>query len=81
MWEKIKRWFKDSEVLFVARLQYYAGLLWLAIETAIEVLRVVDVSPLFTNSKYFAVYMIFSGIVTEIARRRRARSDNLGNLQ
>lgn len=65
MWEDIKAWFKRSETIFWARLQVAVGSLW-------SVLIVTDLSPLLTNPKIMAAWLIFSGFVTEMARRRNA---------
>ncbi len=65
MWDDIKAWFKRSETIFWARLQVAVGALW-------SVLIVSDLSPLLTNPKIMASWLIFSGFVTEMARRRNA---------
>lgn len=64
MWSKIKAWFKDSETIFFARLQVLAGAVW-------AVLTAADLSPLL-EPKWLTVWLIASGIITELARRRRA---------
>lgn len=65
MWDKIKSWFKESVTIFWARVQTIAGVL-------LSVLGAVDLSPLGTAlpSKYAGVWLVISGIVTELARRR-----------
>jgi hypothetical protein len=64
MWEKIKAWFKDSETIFFARLQMVAGAVW-------AVLTAADLSPLL-EPKWLTVWLLASGILTELLRRRRA---------
>jgi len=64
MWSKIKTWFKDSETIFWARLQMLVGVVW-------TVLITVDLGPLL-SPKALAVWLIVSGVITELARRSRA---------
>lgn len=61
--EKIKRWFRHSTTILWARLQVAIGALW-------SVLLVTDLSPILTNPKYMAAWVIFSGTITELTRRR-----------
>lgn len=65
MWDKIKAWFKRSETIFFARVQVAIGALW-------SVLIATDLSPLLTNPKIMSGWLIFSGFITEYARRRNA---------
>ena len=60
LWNMTKRAFSDSETLFLARLQVLFG-----------ALMVVDLTPVMPAS-YLPYYVVGMGIVTEIARRRRA---------
>lgn len=67
MWAKIKAFFNDSETIFLARFQMVAGIVW-------SVLPTID-PTLFQSligDRWFGVFLIVWGIVTEIARRRRA---------
>lgn len=67
MWDKIKAFFNDSETIFLARFQMVAGIVW-------SVLPTID-PTLFQSligERWFGVFLIVWGIVTEIARRRRA---------
>ncbi len=64
MWAKIKAWFSESETIFWARLQMFAGAVFTALSVA-------DLSPLLPP-KYLTIWLIFSGVVTELLRRRRA---------
>jgi hypothetical protein len=63
MWERIKTWFKDSETIFWARLQVFIG-------SVFTVLTVTDLSPLLPP-KYLTIWLIISGVITELLRRRR----------
>lgn len=65
MWKKLKDSFHDSEVILWARIQFAVGCVW-------EVLITLDLSPILANPKYLTLWLIFSGIVTEWARRNRA---------
>lgn len=64
MWSKIRRFFSDSETIFLARLQMVLGIAW-------EIAAAVDWSPV-VPPKYLPYYMIAAGILTELARRARA---------
>ena len=64
MWNSIKNFFKDSETIFWARLQMAVGAIW-------TVLVASDLSPLL-NPKWMTYWLIFSGVITEMARRSRA---------
>lgn len=72
MWEKIKAWFKHSETIFWARLQVALG-------TLLQVLTHTDLSPLIKDPKWLTVWTILSGwlvasgVITELARRRNAK--------
>jgi hypothetical protein len=71
MWEKIKAWFRDSEVIFFARLQMLLG-------AVITVLIATDLSPLLaagmpTKQQLILAAIVFmQGVLTEYLRRRRA---------
>jgi len=67
MWTKIRAFFKDSETIFLARLQTLLGIIsaaWLAIDH--------NAIAQYIESKWIPVYLIGDGIVTEVARRYRA---------
>ncbi len=64
MWDKLKAWFSRSETILFARLQVLAGAVW-------AVLTAVDLSPVL-EPKWLTVWLIASGVVTELARRARA---------
>jgi hypothetical protein len=64
MWDKIKNWFWRSETIAWGRLQIIVGAIWTA-------LSVTDLSPVL-NPKLMTYWLIFSGVVTELLRRRGA---------
>lgn len=70
-WVALLQWFRDSEVVFFGRMQLLVGAIW-------SVLITVDLSPLFSNPKIMAGWLIFSGVVTEMARRARESSGDTG---
>lgn len=59
-WPRIQGLFADSETLFFGRLQMLVG-----------ALMTVDLSPV-VPSKYMGLYVIATGLITEMARRSRA---------
>jgi hypothetical protein len=61
-WEKIKAWFKDSLTIAWARLQVLFAALW-------GVLTTTDLAPLL-NPKWLTAWLVLSGLVTELTRRR-----------
>lgn len=67
MWTTIRKFFKDSEVIFLARLQVFGGVILSAlIEADPQILSG------FIPDKWFGVYLVGAGIIIEIARRMRA---------
>ncbi len=62
MWEKVKNWFYSSLTIAWARLQMLLAAVW-------SVLTVTDLSPLL-NPKWLTVWLVISGAVTELTRRR-----------
>ncbi|MFE0015989.1 hypothetical protein ACFWXH_14160 [Mesorhizobium sp. NPDC059054] len=69
MWQRIKRFFKDSETIFWARLQTALGFVVVA-------LTYVDPSVLqpIIPAQYFPWLLVANGILTEYLRRRREDS-------
>lgn len=67
MWQRIKKFFSDSETIFLARLQVLAGVI-------VTVLATFDPSVLapFIGDKWFGPFLLAWGIVAELARRYRA---------
>lgn len=68
MWPRIKAFFKDSEVLFLARLQQLLGFVAVALTYVDPKL----LEPVFGNNTWgFALFMLGNGVATEFLRRRR----------
>jgi hypothetical protein len=67
-WPKIGSWFRDSETLFWARLQVAAG----AILGAVAVTDITPIFQAFGLAKWTPVYLVASGLLTEVLRRSRA---------
>lgn len=66
MWDRIRRFFKDSETIFLARLQVFLGGL-------LEIMVVMDPSlflPLL-GGEWFPFFLIVHGFAMEYLRRRR----------
>lgn len=61
-WDKIKAWFKDSLTIAWARVQLVLAAAW-------GVLLTVDLTPVLSQ-KWMTAWLIFSGVVTELTRRR-----------
>lgn len=61
-WDKIKAWFKDSVTIAWARFQLLLAAVW-------GVLLTVDLTPVLSQ-KWMTAWLIFSGVVTELTRRR-----------
>lgn len=73
-WIAFLQWFRDSETVFFARMQLLAGAIWLVLITT-------DLSPLFSNPKIMAGWLVFSGVVTETARRAREDREKIGDTE
>ena len=68
MWARIKKFFKSSETIALARLQVFLGV-------TLEI--VASMEPwLFADAfgKWFPLFLIGQGLVTEYLRRRRDES-------
>lgn len=68
MWQKIRAFFRDSETLFWARFQ-------MLVAAVIAVLATID-PMLFASyipTDWLPIYIFISGVITEIARRLRAK--------
>ena len=63
-----RKWIKDSETIAWARLQVLVGLV-LGVLTALDPNLIGAVLP----EKWVPFWFLFSGIVTEVARRNRAK--------
>lgn len=68
MWTRIRKFFADSETIFIARLQMLIGAILYVLATTDPNLLVPYIS-----GKWVPVYLIGAGIVTEFARRLRAK--------
>lgn len=74
-WTAVKAWFKDSETIFLARMEVLVGFI-------IAVVGAMDWSPLMTfdlssgfDTKQLLIVggmIIVKGVISEIARRRNA---------
>lgn len=69
MWKRTRRFFKDSETIFWARLQ-------MLVAAIVAVLATIDPNlfSAYVPTEYLPIYIFVSGVITELARRRR---DNL----
>ena len=68
VWGWAVRFFSDSETIFWARLQMFLGALWALIQQT-------DWVPLLHAAglgQYVPFAIVFMGLITEVARRRRA---------
>lgn len=65
--DKIFAWCKDSGTILFARLQIAAAVVW-------GVASVTDLTPLLPP-KYLTMWLLFSGVTTELVRRRKASFD------
>lgn len=61
-WDKFWDWCRDSATIVWARLQILLAAVW-------GVLVTVDLTPVLTQ-KWMTAWLIFSGVVTELTRRR-----------
>lgn len=66
MWQRIRKWFKDSEVLFWARLQMFIGAV-AGVVTFVEPSVLAPIIP----ADWFPYFLVINGVATEILRRRR----------
>ncbi|WP_054312290.1 hypothetical protein [Mesorhizobium sp. 1M-11] len=66
MWKRIKRFFKDSETIFWARLQTALGIVAAAL-TYVDPSLLQPIIP----AQYFPWLLVANGIITEYLRRRR----------
>ncbi|AZO63491.1 hypothetical protein [Mesorhizobium sp.] len=68
MWSKIRAWFKDSETVAWARLQMLGG-------AVLTVLSATDPSLFnqYIPDRWLPLYIVGSGVLTEVLRRLRAK--------
>ncbi|MCK1670320.1 hypothetical protein [Bradyrhizobium sp. 150] len=69
MFNSIKNWFWHSETILFARLQVAFGIIWV-------VLSETDLSPVLSGH-YLTYWLIISGIITEILRRRNTQPGSM----
>jgi hypothetical protein len=80
MWETVKtgaisfhRSFHQSGVIWFARVQVFLGMVF-------GVLTTIDLSPIITDQKYLTLWLIGSGLITEMSRRSNTYEDDDGHL-
>jgi hypothetical protein len=76
MWNKIRLWFRNSVTILWARVQVFAGLVVACLMALASDPNVTGAIQAALEPKYIPYYVIAIGLVTEIARRRTARSSN-----
>lgn len=72
MWAKVKKFFKDSETIFWARFQVFMGAVVAGLLSLVNDPNVGDAIKSVLKPEYVPYYVIAFGVITEIARRRRA---------
>jgi hypothetical protein len=76
MWNKIRFWFRNSVTILWARVQVLAGLVVARLMALASDPNVTGEIQAALQPKYIPYYVIAIGLITEIARRRTARSPN-----
>jgi hypothetical protein len=76
MWNKIRFWFRNSVTILWARVQVLAGLVIACLMALASDPNVTGTIQAALQPKYIPYYVIAIGLITEIARRRTARSQN-----
>jgi len=76
MWNKIRFWFRNSVTILWARVQVLAGLVVASLMALASDPNVTGAIQAALQPKYIPYYVIAIGLITEIARRRTARSPN-----
>lgn len=74
MWIEIKSWFKNSVTILWARVQVFTGIAAAALMALASDPNVTSAIQTALQPKYIPYYVIAIGLITEIARRRTARS-------
>lgn len=72
MWATIKKWFKDSETIFWARLQVVLGAVTAAVMALGNDPNISAAVQSILKPQYVPYYVIAFGLLTELLRRRRA---------
>lgn len=73
MWEKIKKWAKDSETVAWAKIQFWVGLLGSAFLFAADVIVGVDFAA-WLKPGWLPLYLVANGLLTKWLRLRRTES-------
>jgi hypothetical protein len=76
MRNKIRFWFRNSVTILWARVQVLAGLVIAYLMALASDPNVTGAIQAALQPKYIPYYVIAIGLITEIARRRTARSPN-----
>ncbi|MGB9044257.1 MAG: hypothetical protein WCC81_17535 [Pseudolabrys sp.] len=74
VWIEIKSWFKNSVTILWARVQVFTGIAAAALMALASDPNVTSAIQTALQPKYIPYYVIAIGLITEIARRRTARS-------
>ena len=80
MWNKIKAWFKRSEVILYARSQVLGGII-LAVLPTLNPVSWLDAALTKEQQLATAATAIVNGILTEVLRRRRTTTTDDGSLK
>jgi hypothetical protein len=73
-WDYLYGTFHDSENILWARFNVALASLWAALQSA-------DLSPVFHDPKILTYWIIFSNLVNEWTRRRRAEFNEDGSIK
>lgn len=73
-WDYLYGTFHGSETILWSRLNIAIGSAWVALQGS-------DLSPVISNPKYIAYWVIFSNFINELFRRRHAEYDDHGNMK
>lgn len=78
-WDRTVRFFKDSEVIFFARLQMLISVIG-AVAVSFDFSPVASGTMPSKQQLFLMAILFMQGMGTEYARRRRANEDEKGNL-
>jgi hypothetical protein len=76
MWNKVRVWFRNSVTILWARVQVLAGVVVACLMALASDPNVTGTIQAALQPKYIPYYVIAIGLITEMARRRTARSSN-----
>jgi hypothetical protein len=76
MWNKVRFWFRNSVTIVWARLQVLARLVVACLMALASDPNITGAIQAALQPKYIPYYVIAIGLITEMARRRTARSSN-----